>query len=128
MFGRYASVRVMIVEDEPLIGAAMEMLVEDLGGQVLGPYMSLREGLAAAETEENVDCALLDCNLAREMSWPIADILAAKGVPFAFTSGKGAKDIEPRFAGRPVFTKPVDDSKLAKFILEHAPASPAPSA
>lgn len=116
------SVRVMIVEDEPLIGAAMEMLVEDLGGQVLGPYMNLREGLAAAETEQNVDCALLDCNLAREMSWPIADILVQKGVPFAFTSGKGAKDIEPRFAGRPVFTKPVDDSKLAKFIMEHAKA------
>ncbi|RYZ10763.1 MAG: response regulator [Alphaproteobacteria bacterium] len=115
------SVRVMIVEDEPLIGAAMEMLVEDLGGQPLGPYMSLREGLAAAETETNIDCALLDCNLSREMSWPIADILAEKGVPFAFTSGKGAKDIEPRFAGRPVFTKPVDDSKLTQFILEHAP-------
>ena len=115
------SVRVMIVEDEPLIGAAMEMLVEDLGGQVLGPYMSLRDGLAAAEAAEDVDCALLDCNLSREMSWPIADILAEKGVPFAFTSGKGAKDIEPRFAGRPVFTKPVDDSKLTQFILEHVP-------
>ena len=53
------------------------------------------------------------------MSWPIADILATRGVPFAFTSGKGAKDIEPRFAGRPVFTKPVDDSTLKTFILQH---------
>ena len=30
--GRMSSVRVMIVEDEPLISAAMEMLVEELGG------------------------------------------------------------------------------------------------
>ncbi len=113
------SFRVMIVEDEPLIGAAMEMLVEDLGGRVFGPFMNLREGLVAAESGEQVDCALLDCNLAREMSWPIADILVSRGVPFAFTSGKGVKDIEPRFAGRPVFTKPVDDSTLKTFILQH---------
>lgn len=117
-----ALLRVMIVEDEPLIGAAMEMLVEDLGGQVLGPYMNLREGMIAAETQQDVDCALLDCNLAREMSWPIADILVQRGVPFAFTSGKGAKDIDPRFAGRPVFAKPVDDAELTKFIMEHARA------
>ena len=116
-----SSVRVMIVEDEPLIGAAMEMLVEDLGGQVVGPFMHLREAVAAAESGEIFDCALLDCNLAKgEMSWPIADVLVSRGVPFAFTSGKGARDIEPRFAGRPVFTKPVEDAKVKGFILQYA--------
>ena len=115
-----SSVRVMIVEDEPLISAAMEMLVEELGGQVVGPFMNVGEAVAASQAGETFDCALLDCNLARgEMSWPIADVLASRGVPFAFTSGKGAKDIEPRFAGRPVFTKPVDDSTLKTFILQH---------
>jgi hypothetical protein len=111
------SLRVMIAENEPLIGAAMEMLVEDLGGQTLGPFMNLRDGLTAAESGEAIDCALLDCNLARETSWPIAEVLAARGVPFAFTSGKGLKDIESRFAGRPVFSKPVDDSKVKTFLL-----------
>lgn len=114
-----ASLRVMIVEDEPLIGAAMEMLVEDLGGTVLGPFMNLGDGLAAASSGEPVDCALLDCNLGRDMSWPIADALAERRVPFAFTSGKGAKDIEPRFADRPIFTKPVDDARLKKFIQQY---------
>lgn len=114
------SLRVMIVEDEPLIGAAMEMFVQDLGGEVLGPYMNLRDGLAAAESAGQVDCALLDCNLGRDVSWPIADRLAQRNVPFAFTSGKGLKDIEPRFTGRPVFIKPVDESKLKVFILQHA--------
>ncbi|MEQ1608406.1 MAG: response regulator [Hyphomonadaceae bacterium] len=113
------SLRVMIVEDVSLIGAAMEMLVEDLGGQTLGPFMNLRDGLAAAESGEPIDCALLDCNLARETSWPIADVLVSRGVPFAFTSGKGLKDIEPRFAGRPVFSKPVDDSKVKNFLLQY---------
>jgi DNA-binding response OmpR family regulator len=114
-----ASLRVMIVEDEPLIGAAMEMLVEEIGGTVLGPFLNLRDGLAAAAAGEHADCALLDCNLGKDMSWPIADALAERGVPFAFTSGKGAKDIEPRFFSRPIFTKPVDESKLKKFIEQH---------
>ncbi|MFT3725595.1 MAG: hypothetical protein QM773_18655 [Hyphomonadaceae bacterium] len=111
---------VMIVEDEPLIGAAMEMLVEDLGGSVVGPFMNVGDSLAGLERAGQVDCALLDCNLGRETSWPIADALAARGVPFAFTSGKGIQDIEPRFRDRPVFAKPVDESKLKRFLQGHA--------
>ena len=107
---------VMIVEDEPLIGAAMQMLVEDLGGTVSGPHMTLAEGLAAAGSISGVDCALLDCNLGRDTSWPIAEALAARGIPFAFTSGKGIGDIDPRFSSRPVFPKPVDESKLKSFL------------
>lgn len=113
------SLRVMIVEDEPLIGAAMEMLVQELGGEALGPFMNLRDGLAAAESLDQIDCALLDCNLGRDVSWPIADKLAERNIPFAFTSGKGLKDIEQRFQQRPVFIKPVDDNKLKTFILQH---------
>jgi CheY-like chemotaxis protein len=115
-----ASLNVMIVEDEPLIGAAMEMLVEDLGGSVVGPFMTVEEGLAGLERAVEVDCALLDCNLGRETSWPIADALASRGVPFAFTSGKGIEDIEARFRGRPVFAKPVDEAKLRRFLKGYA--------
>ena len=43
------SFTVMIVEDEPLIGAAMEMLVEDLGGATHGPFMTLKDGLAGLD-------------------------------------------------------------------------------
>lgn len=115
-----AQLRVMIVEDEPLIGAAMEMMIEDLGGQVVGPFMTLRDGMAAAEAEQQIDCALLDCNLGKDVSWPIADKLGERNIPFAFTSGNGVKDIEPRFSSRPVFLKPVHESKLKAFILQHA--------
>lgn len=115
------SLRVMIVEDEPLIGAAMEMLVEDLGGAVLGPFTSLRDGLAGLQASNGgIDCALLDCNIGKDTSWPIADALAARGIPFAFTSGKGLKDIEPRFHDRPVFAKPVEEAMVKQFLLLHA--------
>lgn len=114
------SLTVLIVEDEPLIGAAMEMLVEDLGGAVVGPFMTVSAGLSGLEKAGQIDCALLDCNLGRETSSPIADALVARGVPFAFTSGKGIQDIEPRFRDRPVFAKPVDEAKLKGFLQGHA--------
>ena len=107
---------VLIVEDEPLIGAAMQMLAEDIGATVSGPHVTLAEGLAAVGNDSRIDCALLDCNLGRETSWQIAEELAARAVPFAFTSGKGVGDIDPRFAGRPVFSKPVDEAKVKAFL------------
>ena len=110
------SLHVLIVEDEPLIGAAMQMLVEDIGGTVSGPHVTLADGMAAAGNGDRIDCALLDCNLGRETSWPIAELLAARGVTFAFTSGKGVGDIDARFANRPVFSKPVDENQLKIFL------------
>ncbi len=75
-----------------------------------------------AENAPTISCALLDCNLGKETSWAIADILAQRGIPFAFTSGKGLRDIEPRFHDRPIFIKPVDESKVKAFIEHHAAA------
>ncbi len=107
---------VMIVEDEPLIGMMMEALVSDIGGETLGVYATVASALAAAETLDQIDVALLDCNLGKEASWPVADVLAARGVPFAFSSGQAKKEIAERFSGRPVFAKPVDEQKLRRFL------------
>jgi CheY-like chemotaxis protein len=113
------SLSVMIVEDEPLIAMMMEALVEDVGGVAHGPYANLNTAIAAIESGPAIDVALLDCNLGRERSWPVADALAARGIPFAFTSGQGVKEITERFANRPVFAKPVDEEKLKRFLQQH---------
>jgi DNA-binding response OmpR family regulator len=118
-----ASLHVLIVEDEPLIAMAMEMLVQDEdGGVALGPHGAVAPALGEVEQAGRIDVAMLDCNLGREASWPVADALAARGVPFAFTSGKGASEIPARFQGRPVFPKPVDDEKLKRFIRQFSQA------
>jgi CheY-like chemotaxis protein len=113
------SLNVLIVEDEPLIAMMMEALVEDVGGVSHGPYANLPAALAAVESIGAIDVALLDCNLGRERTWPVADALAARGIPFAFTSGQGAKEIVDRFADRPVFAKPVDEERLKRFLRQY---------
>jgi CheY-like chemotaxis protein len=107
----------MIVEDEPLIAMALEMLVQDEdGGVVLGPYATVADALAAVEAGPRIDVAMLDCNLGRDPVWPVADALAARGVPLAFTSGQGAKDIPQRFAGAEILVKPVPDELVRRFL------------
>ncbi len=116
-----ASVHVLIVEDEPLIAMAMEMLVQDEeGGVALGPHGAVAPALAEIEKGGRIDVAMLDCNLGREPAWPVADALAVRGIPFAFTSGQGAKDIPDRFHDRVTFSKPIDDDQLKRFLRRHS--------
>jgi CheY-like chemotaxis protein len=112
-----ASLHVMIVEDEPLIAMALEMLVQDEeGGVVVGPHATVGSALAALEGAPRIDVAMLDCNLGREAVWPVADALVSRGIPFAFTSGHGAKDIPTRFGSAQVLVKPVPDELVRRFL------------
>jgi CheY-like chemotaxis protein len=85
----YAGLRVLVVEDEPVVAMCLEDMLEGLGCQTVGPASRLVDGLALAEQEE-LGAAILDINLAGERSTPIAEALRRRGVPFAFASGYGA--------------------------------------
>jgi CheY-like chemotaxis protein len=111
---------VLILEDEPLIAMSMEALVEDLGGKVVGPFARIADAIAAISDGADVSCALLDCNLGGSPSWPVAEALAARRIPFAFTSGQSPKDIDPRFADRPSFAKPIDEARVKRFLANLA--------
>ena len=117
--------RVLILEDELLLQMQMQLLVEDLGFEVVGPHAAVAPAMADV-TADKVDCALLDLNLRGETSLAVADALAAKSVPFALTSGSNASDLKPRFAGRMVFIKPVDENQVKKFLAEVAAARVTP--
>jgi CheY-like chemotaxis protein len=56
---------------------------------------------------ETFDAALLDVNLNGEMAWDVADVLKARGIPFAFSTGYDQTDMLPaHLVGTPVFAKP----------------------
>jgi DNA-binding NarL/FixJ family response regulator len=85
----YGGLRVLVVEDEPVVAMCLEDILETLGCETVGPAGRLAEGLALAE-QETLGAAILDINLAGERSIPIAETLRRRGVPFAFASGYGA--------------------------------------
>lgn len=78
--------RILLVEDEPLIAFALEDLVLDLGYRVVGPAYNLTEALDLAETAA-FDGAILDVNLNQQQSFPVAGILQGRGIPFLFATG-----------------------------------------
>jgi hypothetical protein len=86
------------------------MIAEELiavGCQVVGPVAKLRQGVTVASVE-SLDGAFLDVNLAGEHSFPIADVLTERGIPFAFLTGYGDGIIPPQYQNVPRLSKPFD--------------------
>lgn len=103
--------RVLLVEDEGLIAMMMEQNLRDLDLDVVGPFGTVHEALAAID-QEPVDVGILDVNVGGEMVYPIARILRAREVPFVFMTGYGAETIAAPFPDVRVFQKPLDRDLL----------------
>lgn len=99
-----AGLRILVVEDEPLVAMLIEDLLIELGCAVIGPASTTKRGLALAAT--GLDAALLDVNLGSEQSYPVAEMLASAGIPFAFVTGYGSQGLSEPHVGRPTIQKP----------------------
>ncbi|MBC9033815.1 response regulator [Sphingomonas sp. JC676] len=109
--------RVLVVEDEMTIALVIEEALSDLGVQVVGPASRLDMALRLAR-EERIDAAILDVNIRGGNSYPIADILTERGIPFLFCSGYGEWALEERHRERPRLTKPYSSKDLESRVLE----------
>lgn len=93
-----AGLRVLIVEDEPLVTMLLEGMMEDLGHQVLGPFLRIEPALDFIKgNHQNIDVAILDVNLGGIRSFAAADLLLELGVPFVFASGYDEAGIDERW-------------------------------
>jgi CheY-like chemotaxis protein len=97
--------RVLVVEDEMLVAMLVEDILEELGLEVAGICTHLDDALKRAASEE-VDFVLLDVNLDGKRSFPVADILRARKIPFVFATGYGSKVLEADYADVPTLAKP----------------------
>ncbi|WP_296600652.1 response regulator [Phenylobacterium sp.] len=114
--GSLAGRRILVVDDEPLVAMLIEDLLRDEGVEVVGPASSLAQALELAG-DPGLDGALLDVNLAGEFVYPVAEILRARDVPFAFVTGYGRAGLDPDFADAPVMPKPVPLVGFAREIV-----------
>ena len=103
--------RILVVEDEFLIALDIVAALEAGGFVAVGPLASIDEALDALEGGE-IDGALLDANLGGHSVGPLADALAARGLPFAFVSGYGREQLPPRHRDAPLVRKPFTNAEL----------------
>ena len=97
--------RVLVVEDEMMVALYVEDIVTELGHEVVGPAMRLEEGLTLAR-EAAIDMAILDVNLHGARSFPIADALSARGIPFIFATGYGTQGLTEAYRDVITLQKP----------------------
>jgi DNA-binding response OmpR family regulator len=108
--------RVLVAEDNLLIGEFIRQVLVDLEFTVVGPATGLDEALRAIRTGE-LDGALLDVQLGHENVFPAASELAQRGVPFILTTGRANLSGLPELlAGAPQLTKPFNVARLEEMV------------
>lgn len=107
--------RILIAENEWLIADAIASAVEAAGGQIIGPFPTIKQSLAALTGDTLApDAATLNIRLNDGESYSVADRLAAMKVPFIFASANGSSSLPRRFSRRVLLGKPV----AAKQVIE----------
>ncbi len=100
--------RILLVEDEALIAMMLGDWIAELGHVVGGPHHHAASAVAYLDTENTIDAALLDVQLADGDSFPVADELVRRNLPFAFMTGLSGENIRRRYSDALVLTKPCD--------------------
>ena len=98
-----------------LLGILLEGMLTELGHEVATIAPRVSNALAAVESE-TFDLAILDVRLQGESVAPVADALAAKGLPFMFATGYGRSGLPEAYRSKPVLQKPFSQSDLQRAL------------
>lgn len=104
--GSLEGLKVLVVEDQALIAMDLEAVLREFGCVVVNLVPSAAGALACLRVQRP-DAVLLDVNLSDGSAAPVAEALAAAGVPFAVLTGYEPDDIEaPALRAAPYLGKP----------------------
>jgi CheY-like chemotaxis protein len=118
--------RVFVVEDESLLALLLEDMLAELGCAVVGSASTVSEAIDAVR-QRTFDVAILDIKLGAEKSFPVAEVLAARGVPFVFATGYGDGQVDDRWRDRQVLQKPFAQDQLAEVLRRAVAGIPRPA-
>ncbi len=107
--------RVFLVEDEIMIRMLLEDMLDELGYEVAAQAARIDEALDTAQTGE-FDLAILDVNVNGHSIGPVADAIAARGIPFVFATGYGERGLPEAYRDRPALKKPFQVDGLDQML------------
>ncbi|KHK90559.1 HWE histidine kinase domain-containing protein [Novosphingobium malaysiense] len=113
-----ASEVALIVEDNVIIAMETEDVLRGFGFNDCRVAGSVNAALAIIE-ETSVAFAMLDVNLGKDTSEPVASRLLELGIPFIFASGYGDTSMQAeRFKSVPIVTKPYNEGDIRRAIAQ----------
>ena len=109
--------RILLVEDDPLICLDLETSLAEFGAIVTA--VSNVASAFAALSIAMPDIAVLDFELGAETSEPIAEVVQARKIPFLYLSGHSEHDERfGRWRGIRVLAKPLSAARIARGIQD----------
>ncbi|QNM81921.1 response regulator [Sphingomonas sabuli] len=116
-----AGLRILILEDEPIIGLALEAMLSDEGAKVV---YAERLGEAEAVLDGGqIDAAILDVNIHGATSYGVAARLEQLAIPYIFVTGYGDLCHPPDFAAVRTISKPCSGHEIRSALVAASGAS-----
>jgi len=106
---------VLVIEDEMLIFMMIEDMLADLGCESIAAASTTGQAIKLIDLKV-FDAAMLDLNLNGIESYPIADALAVRGVPYFFSTGNSQSDVKDGYRDRDVLKKPFTFQQLSNML------------
>jgi DNA-binding response OmpR family regulator len=107
-------VRILILEDDPLIALDLERIVEDQGFEVAAICHSLAE--AHDHVNDRLDFALLDIDVTDGKSFGLAIALLERDVPFAFVSASRPAELPAMLRSARFVSKPFEERTIVRAV------------
>jgi DNA-binding response OmpR family regulator len=98
-------IRTMIVEDDILLALDLADALRGAGHEIIGPFSSVDAALKGVNADRP-QIAILDIDLNGHLSFPVADALARKNVPFLWLSASSPEIVPERYRVQPFLSKP----------------------
>jgi DNA-binding NtrC family response regulator len=112
--------RVLVVEDEPLVGLDVASILANAGYTIEGPFRTVCGALHSLG-QVRPAVAVLDFRVGEDTALSVADLLNRNGVPYIWLTGYPAEAIPDRHRDHkhPVVSKPFTSKDLVG-ILDRA--------
>ena len=117
--GEFKAKRILIVEDEILLAMNLEDMLIELGHNVIAVATRMSDAISLA-ADGDIDLAILDLNLSGALSFPVAQVLRARGVPFLFATGYGSHGLTEDYRSELVLAKPYGIGELKSVLAKVA--------
>ena len=110
--------RILVVEDEMLVAMFIKDMLKDLGCDVIGPAANVEQALSLIQSAGVIDAAVLDVNLNGCKSYPVADELAQRNIPFVFATGYEKRSLPSQYISTPFLQKPFTEGDLKDSLIQ----------
>ena len=109
--------RVLLVEDSPVVAMATEDMLGNMGCVTVGPAANMATALELAENGE-FDAAIIDVNIRGTKTFSLLKILDRRRIPYLISSGYADWTMPDEFTDRPRLPKPFGAELLLQKLTE----------